>query len=188
MPLSTLIEVIIIAVALAMDAFAVSITSGTIIREMHLKHAVRIALFFGVFQAIMPILGWLGGSLFAAKIEQIDHWIAFGLLLFIGAKMIKEAFNDDEESFDPLNVAILFSLSIATSIDALAVGITFSVLDVTIWSAAAIIGVITFVLSLIGVFAGKKIGEKFGNRVEIAGGVILILIGAKILIEHLFFS
>lgn len=187
MSISTLIEIILISIGLAMDAFAVSITSGTIMKKMHLRHMFRIALFFGAFQAIMPILGWLGGTFFADAIKEFDHWIAFILLALIGGKMIKEAFEEgDDERFDPLNVYVLFTLAIATSIDALAVGITFSVLSVSIWSAAAIIGLITFGISLIGVMLGKRLGDTFGSKMEIVGGFILICIGIKILIEHLF--
>lgn len=188
MTVATLIEIILISIGLAMDAFAVSITSGTIMQKMHLRHVLRIALFFGAFQAIMPILGWLGGTLFSDAIKEFDHWIAFALLAFIGGKMIKEAFDDDnDERFDPLNVYILFTLAIATSIDALAVGITFSVLSVTIWSAAAIIGAITFLISFAGVYIGKRLGDAMGSKMEIIGGIILIGIGLKIVIEHLFF-
>lgn len=185
---TNLIEIVLIAIGLAMDAFAVSITSGTIIQKMRLRHAVRIALFFGFFQAMMPILGWLGGTLFSEVMETYDHWIAFVLLTLIGGKMFKEVFDEgDEASFNPLDVYVLFTLAVATSIDALAVGVTFSILDMTIWWAALIIGVITFGFSLLGVFLGKSLGEKLGNRVEIFGGVILIGIGTKILVEHLFF-
>lgn len=185
MTVTTLIEIILISIGLAMDALAVSITSGSIMQKMRLHHMFRIALFFGAFQAIMPIIGWLGGTLFTEYIKSIDHWIAFGLLAFIGGKMIKEALsNDEDERFDPLNVYILFTLAIATSIDALAVGITFSVLSITIWSAAAIIGVITFVISFLGVYLGKKLGDTLGSKMEIIGGIILIAIGTKILVEH----
>lgn len=185
---SSLIEIIIIAVGLAMDAFAVSITSGTIMKKMHLRHILRIALFFGVFQALMPIIGWLGGTLFSEKIKTFDHWIAFVLLMLIGGKMLKEAFDSEsEERFDPLNVYVLFTLAIATSIDALAVGVTFSLLEVSIWSAAAIIGVVAFAFSMIGVKVGSALGDRLGSRVEILGGILLMGIGIKILVEHLFF-
>lgn len=185
MTAATIIEIILISIGLAMDALAVSITSGSIMQKMHLRHMFRIALFFGAFQAIMPIIGWLGGTLFTDYIKNVDHWIAFGLLAFIGSKMIKEALSENEdERFDPLNVYILFTLAVATSIDALAVGITFSVLSITIWTSATIIGVITFFISFIGVFVGKKLGDTLGSKMEIIGGIILISIGTKILIEH----
>lgn len=182
-----MIEVVLIAIGLAMDAFAVSITSGTIMKKMHLRHVLRIAIFFGGFQAIMPVLGWLGGTLFADLIQDFDHWIAFILLSGIGGKMLYEAiYKSDEDNFDPLNVYVLFTLAIATSIDALAVGITFSLLNVTIWSAAAVIGLVAFAFSILGIYLGDRIGDKIGSNVEIFGGVILISIGLKILIQHLF--
>ncbi len=188
MTTASLIEILIIAIGLAMDAFAVAITSGTIMKKMHLRHILRIALFFGVFQALMPIIGWLGGTLFSEKIQAFDHWIAFVLLVIIGGKMLKEAFNEEsEERFDPLNIYVLFTLAIATSIDALAVGVTFSLLNVSIWSASAIIGIVAFIFSMIGVIIGSAVGDKLGSKVEILGGILLIGIGVKILIEHLFF-
>ncbi len=185
MDLSSFIEILVIYIGLAMDAFAVSIASGTLMKKMHLHHVIRIALFFGVFQAIMPILGWLGGSLFADKIALVSHWIAFILLALIGGKMVKESFDDESSSFNPLDVYVIFTLAIATSIDALAVGITFSVLTIPIWSSALIIGVVTFVISLMGVILGDKVGEKIGSRAELFGGVILIGIGSKILLNNL---
>ena len=184
------LEIIFIGVGLAMDAFAVSITSGIVIKNMRLRHAMRIALFFGGFQALMPILGWLGGTTFSGYIKQYDHWVAFVVLVFIGGRMIYESFKlqEVEKSFDPRNLSVLFVLAVATSIDALAVGVTFSFLDVRIWHAAGVIGVITFVIS----YAGTRIGQRFGhfleNKIEVLGGVILIGIGTKILIEHLFFG
>lgn len=182
------IEIIVIAIGLAMDAFAVSVSSGVSIKKMQLKHAMLMAIFFGSFQAIMPILGWCTGLFFRNYIEAYDHWIAFGLLTAIGIKMIYESTqlkeNDKEQS--PHSIYILFTLAIATSIDALAVGITFSCLKYNIWQAAAIIGIITFIISYIGTQLGRKIGHHLGEyKVEILGGVILILIGIKILIEHL---
>lgn len=183
------IEIIIIGIGLAMDAFAVSVSSGVSIKKMHLKHAMLMAAFFGGFQAIMPILGWSGGIFFRDHIQSVDHWIAFGLLTLIGAKMIYESTklkDDDKKQSDPHNIYILFTLAIATSIDALAVGITFSCLNYNIWEAAVLIGIITFVISFIGAQLGKKIGHHLGeNKIEILGGLILIGIGVKILIEHL---
>lgn len=178
-------EIVLIAVGLAMDAFAVSVASGTLIKNMHLRHSLRIALFFGFFQGIMPVIGWWGGSLFKDQIVAYDHWIAFGLLLIIGGKMIVESFDKESESFNPLDVYILFTLAIATSIDALAVGITFSVLGSSIFTSALIIGVITFVISLIGTRIGDRLGEKIGKKAELLGGITLIAIGTKILCEHL---
>ncbi len=186
MQIGSFVEIVLIAVGLAMDAFAVSITSGTIIKKMRLHHAVRIALFFGVSQGVMPVIGWFGGSLFASKIEAVDHWIAFGLLAAIGGKMIKDSFDSEEKSFNPIDVYVLFTLAVATSIDALAVGITFSMLGVTIVSASLTIGVVTFLTSLAGVFIGNRVGDRLGGRVEVFGGVVLVGIGVKILVGHLF--
>lgn len=182
------LEVVIIGIGLAMDAFAVSITSGITIRKMKLRHAFMISSFFGFFQAIMPLLGWTVGLSFRSYIQSLDHWIAFFLLGFIGTKMIIDSRKEDkEDSFDPLNVYILFTLSIATSIDALAVGITFSFLDIEIWQTSFVIGIITFIICLIGTKIGKTYGHLLEDKVEVAGGLILIAIGLKILIQHLFF-
>ena len=188
MTTAQLIEVGVIGIGLAMDAFAVAVTSGITLKRMRLRHAMRIALFFGAFQAVMPLLGWLFGQVFRHFIRSFDHWVAFILLAFIGGKMIYEASkpHDERNAADPLNVYVLFTLAIATSIDALAVGITFSFLDVDIWQAIAVIGVITFALSLAGTQIGKSVGHLFENRVEILGGLILIGIGLKIFIHHQF--
>lgn len=183
-----IIEVVLIGVGLAMDAFAVSIASGITIEKMKLRHAFRISAFFGSFQAIMPLIGWAAGLTFRSYIESLDHWIAFILLGFIGIKMIRDSRKEEEESFDPLNVYVLFTLSIATSIDALAVGVTFSFLDIIVWEAALIIGVVTFIICLIGTKLGKSYGHLLEDKVEVAGGLILIAIGFKILIQHLFFN
>lgn len=183
------IEIIIIGIGLAMDAFAVSVSSGVAIKKMHLKHAMLMASFFGGFQALMPILGWCGGTFFRKSIQSFDHWIAFGLLTVIGIKMIYESTklkDDEKQQSDPHSIYILFTLAVATSIDALAVGVTFSCLNYNIWEAAALIGIITFIISFIGTQLGQKIGHHLGeNKVEILGGVILIGIGIKILLEHL---
>lgn len=187
MSLST---IILLALALAMDAFAVSITSGITIGKMHLRHALRIAAFFGFFQAVMPIVGWSVGLFAADQIEAFDHWVAFALLTTIGGKMIYESFileAENKKKADPLNLYILFTLAIATSIDAAAVGISMSLLKVQIIQPALIIGVITFVVSFVGTIIGQKFGDLFGEKIEIIGGVVLIGIGCKILIEHLFF-
>ena len=185
-----IIEFILIGMGLAADAFAVSVTSGVTLRKMRLHHAMRIALFFGAFQAIMPLLGWLGGQVFRPYIRSFDHWIAFILLAGLGAKMIHEARKpaDDEAATDPTNIYVLFGLAIATSIDALAVGVTFSFLEMNIWQAIGIIGLVTFVVSFAGTQIGKTLGHIFENKLEILGGLILIGIGLKILIHHLFFG
>lgn len=186
----SLITVFFIAVALAMDAFAVSITSGVTICRMHLRHALRIAAFFGGFQALMPILGWSLGRFAADYIMAYDHWIAFLLLAFVGGKMSWDALmnGDDEDDVrkDPLNLYILLTLAFATSIDAAAVGISLSFLKVDIIEPSIIIGVITFLISLAGTFIGCRFGDKFGSKIEIVGGLVLIGIGIKIVIDHQF--
>lgn len=175
-----------IAVALSMDAFAVAVASGFTIKKMRVHHALRMALFFGGFQAIMPIIGWTAGRTISGYISGFDHWIAFGLLSIAGAKMIYESFKlKEERTIDPRKLTILFALAIATSIDALAVGVSLSFLDVNVVEPAIIIGVITFLFSFAGVYIGKKFGHVFESKIEILGGVILIAIGVKILVEHL---
>ncbi|MCK5256408.1 MAG: manganese efflux pump [Deltaproteobacteria bacterium] len=182
-----IVSIVIIAVGLAMDAFAVSITSGITIKRLHINHALKIALFFGLFQAFMPIIGWLAGLSLRDYISAIDHWIAFGLLSFIGCKMIYESITvqSNKKEINPLNVYVLLVLSVATSIDALAVGISFAFLKVSIVTPVIIIGTVTFLLSYLGVYIGDRIGHFFENKIEIAGGVLLIGIGLKILIESL---
>jgi manganese efflux pump family protein len=182
-----LISIVLIAIGLSMDAFAVSITSGITIECLRIKHAARIAFFFGAFQALMPILGWLAGIGLKQYVERFDHWIAFGLLVFIGSKMIYEAvwIREVEKKCNPLNFMILLGLAVATSIDALAVGVTFAFLKVPIITPAIIIGVITFTISFCGVFIGNKVGDRLGSKMEIIGGLILIGIGIKILLQHI---
>jgi len=181
-----LITVILIALALSADAFAVSVTSGAILRDFKVRHAFRLAGFFGGFQAIMPLLGYFAGTQLKDYISGFDHWIAFGLLVIIGGKMLVESFQLDgkkEGGFDPTRLAVVFTLAVATSIDALAIGITLSLLAMPIMASASIIGVITFGLSLLGVYIGVKMGHFFENRIETVAGVVLILIGIKILIS-----
>ncbi len=180
------ITIIVIAVGLAMDAFVVSIVSGSAYKQLHVRHALRIALFFGGFQAVMPLIGALAGLTLREHIEHCDHWIVFGLLAAVGTKMIYESFKikSVEENSDPSNIFVLLVLSVATSIDALAIGITLSFIAGSIITAAVIIGLITFVLSYLGVFVGKKFGHFFETRLEALGGLILIGIGVKILLEH----
>ncbi|MBN1801833.1 MAG: manganese efflux pump [Candidatus Lokiarchaeota archaeon] len=184
-----LLVVLIIAIALAMDAFAVSISSGIIIKETKIQHALKIAFFTGFFQAFFTFLGWLGGTYIAHLISEIDHWIAFFLLLIIGSKMIYESRKDSEKDkkINPLEIRVLFLLGIATSIDALAVGLSFAVLNSPILVPTILIGIVAFSFSVIGVLLGNKVGQVFGKRVEILGGLILIGIGLNILINHLFF-
>jgi len=183
------ITIVIIAVGLAMDAFVVSIISGSAYRQLHVRHALRMALFFGAFQAFMPLVGSLAGLTLREYITHCDHWIAFGLLAAVGGKMIYESFKikSVEENPDPSNIFVLLVLSVATSIDALAIGITLSLLAGSIVVAVIIIGLITFVLSYLGVYIGKRFGHFFESKMEALGGIILIGIGTKVLIEHLFF-
>lgn len=181
-----IITILFVALGLAMDAFAVSVTSGFTIKYLRIQHALRLAAFFGLFQAIMPGIGWLVGVGLKDFISEIDHWIAFGLLSMIGLKMIYESTRmNPDKKLDPLNIYVILILSIATSIDALAVGLTLSILDISIINPAIIIGVITFLLSFIGVYVGDRFGHFFENKIEVVGGMILIGIGIKILIEHL---
>ncbi len=184
----SLIELFFIAVGLSMDAFAVAICKGLSMQRMNVKHAVIVGLYFGGFQALMPLLGYLIGYRFQDAIVSYDHWIAFILLGFIGGSMIKDALSHEEESCDA-SVAFqdMIVLAIATSIDALAVGVSFAFLRVDIVPAVSFIGIITFLLSIVGVKAGNLFGCKYKSKAELAGGLILILIGLKILIEHLFF-
>ncbi len=169
-----------------MDAFAVSICKGLSMKKMNWKNAIIIGTYFGVFQAGMPILGFILGKSFEQKITSIDHWVAFILLGYIGVKMIKEAISEKEENVnDTVDVKTMLILAIATSIDALAVGITFAFFKVNILFAAVLIGIVTFLLSIFGVKLGNKFGDKYERKSEIAGGLILIFMGTKILLEHL---
>jgi len=182
-----LFQILFIAVGLAMDAFAVSLASGFSLKRSFLFWGCIIALFFGGFQALMPVIGWFCGNLFREYIEKFDHWIAFGLLVIIGIRMIYEAFCSQPEKklIRPTNLIVLFGLAIATSIDALAVGLSFSLLDTHIFLPALLIGVVTFIISFCGVMLGKSLGVKWGERAHVFGGIVLILIGIKILFEHL---
>jgi len=181
------LDIVLIAFGLAMDAFAVSVASGVVIKEEKLAHAVRIALFFGGFQAIMPLLGWLAGAGLVRFISGFDHWVAFGLLTLVGCKMIYEAFKFSEEekmARRRYGIGALFILGVATSIDALAVGFSLSVLHQAIITPVIVIGLVTFVLSLAGVGIGDRFGHWFESKIEIAGGLTLIGIGVKILLAH----
>lgn len=178
--------VIGIALGLAMDAFAVSITSGLTLRCFRIRPALRIACFFGGFQAAMPVIGWLAGITLRGFLPSIGHWIAFGLLTFIGIKMIVESarMDEDRSKCETIDIGTLLFLAVATSIDALAVGVTFALLDVAILAPVLIIGLVTFGLSLLGVYIGDRMGHFFEKRIEIAGGLILIGIGIKIVVEQ----
>ena len=181
-----LIEPFILAVGLSMDAFAVSVCKGLAMPKITVKKTLIVGLWFGGFQALMPAIGYLLGVQFRDQITSIDHWIAFILLGIIGANMIKEACSGDcEEENDSLDIKTMFLLAVATSIDALAVGITFAFLNVHLLAAVSFIGVTTFTLSAIGVKIGNVFGTKYKSKAEFAGGVILILLGFKILLEHL---
>lgn len=186
-----IISILLIGVGLAMDAFSVSVTDGIFLKKPTVLQATKIAFFFGMFQFIMPCIGYLLGSAFASYIQAFDHWIAFVLLAFIGGKMLIEAMNekdeDEKEIKNPLSFTTLFVLAVATSIDALAVGVTFATINVPLIFASTLIGIVTFIISFAGVFLGSCCGNLFGNKAEIVGGLVLIGIGLKIFIEHMFF-
>lgn len=180
-----LLELFVIAVGLSMDACAVSICKGLSLGKIKLKHMVIAGLWFGGFQGLMPAIGYFVGSIFADKITAIDHWIAFVLLAFIGGSMIKESFEKEEELDSCMDPKCMFILAVATSIDALAMGVTFAFLKVSIVWSVLFIGVVTFVLSAIGIKIGSIFGAKYKSKAELAGGIVLILMGLKILLEHL---
>lgn len=183
----SLFELVLIAIGLSMDAFAVSICKGLSVKKASIKHMLITGLYFGGFQALMPLIGWLLGVKFQNLIESVDHWIAFGLLVLIGANMIREAVKpgEEESTGDLFNFKAMFPLAIATSIDALAIGVAFAFLQVNIIFAVILIGCITFVFSFAGVKIGNLFGSKFEKPAEITGGIVLILLGTKILLEHL---
>lgn len=187
----SILELFLIAVGLSMDAFAVSVCKGLATRQLRCRHYLIIGAWFGGFQALMPGLGYLLGSTFESYITAIDHWVAFVLLCLIGGSMVKEARSDDEEAgADNSSFAFktMLLLAVATSIDALAVGVTFAFLDVQIAPAVSFIGVITFLLSAVGVKIGNVFGLKYKSKAELFGGIVLVAMGLKILIEHLFFG
>lgn len=181
------ITIFLIAIGLSMDSFAVSITSGLILNKIDFRNATKIALSLAIFQALMPTIGWLIGIKIQVYIESFDHWIAFGLLLLIGLKMIIESLKDDEseKNFNPLNPKVLLMMSLATSIDALVVGISFAFIEYKWFVSGFIIGATTYIISMLGILFGKKMGSRFGNKMEIVGGIILIFIGVRILLQHL---
>ena len=182
-------EIILISIGLSMDAFAVSITLGLCVKKHGILCYLIPGIYFGLFQAVMPLIGYFAGTYFAGRIQHLDHWIAFLLLGFIGWKMIKESFSKEKEKTkgNPFQFSTMLLLAIATSIDALAVGITFAFLDVDIWKSIIIIGVVTLCLSMCGVKIGNVFGTKFKSKAEFIGGAVLVILGVKILIEHLFF-
>ena len=180
------IEILLISIGLAMDAFAVSVCKGLAMKKMSWKKAIIIGVYFGIFQAVMPVIGYFLGTTFERFITNVDHWVAFILLVGIGINMVKEAFNKESENRnDNVDVKTMLVLSIATSIDALAIGITFACLKIHIVMPVITIGLITFIISVIGVKIGNRFGNKYEKKAEIMGGVILILLGIKILLEHL---
>ena len=182
-----LLTVCFIAVGLSMDAFAVAIASGAAIKDLKPAQALKIAAFFGGFQCLMPVIGWSAGLGMKGLFSGFDHWVAFGLLAFVGGKMLWESRGAAEDSpkGDPLDNGALLLLAVATSIDALAVGLTFSLLDMAVAAPVVIIGLITFVISLAGVFIGRRAGSLLGRKAEAGGGLVLVGIGSKILFDHL---
>lgn len=180
-----LVTVTLIAVGLAMDAFAVSIARGTSIKNDRLRTAILLAALFGGFQALMPVIGWLAGVSFQDLIMEVDHWIAFGLLAFIGAKMIYDAVKDEDGEEGDLTLLVALTLAVATSIDALMVGLSFAFLETSILVPVVVIGGVTFGLCFMGFIFGSSLGRLFGGKIRIVGGIILILIGIRILADHL---
>lgn len=188
------LTLILIAVGLSMDAFSAAICKGLVMPKATIGKCSVVGLWFGGFQALMPIIGYFVGTSFSHTIDSVDHWVAFALLALIGANMIKESFEKGEEECEccgnsnPISVKKLFPMAVATSIDALAVGVGFAFMNVEIWSAATTIGITTFAFSFVGVKIGGVFGARYKSKAELAGGVILILIGLKILLEHTVFA
>jgi len=180
-----ILTLILLAIGLCFDTFAVSVSSGIIRKEIIFWQAVRIAIILALFQAFMPFLGWLGGVTIKTWIEPFDHWVALGILTILGIKMIVESQkNSDEKDIDPLNIKVIIGMALATSIDAFAVGISFAIIEVNMLLAVFVIGSVTFIASMLGILFGKKTGSHFGQKMEIIGGLILITIGVKIVMEH----
>ena len=188
------LTLILIAVGLSMDAFSAAICKGLVMPKATIGKCSIVGLWFGGFQALMPVVGYFVGTSFSHTIESVDHWVAFALLALIGANMIKESFEKGEEEYEccgnsnPISAKKLFPMAVATSIDALAVGVGFAFMNVEIWSAATTIGITTFAFSFVGVKIGGVFGARYKSKAELAGGVILILIGLKILLEHTVFA
>lgn len=181
------IEILLISLSMSMDAFAVCLGVGATRRADGRRSTFRLAFHFGLFQFIMPVLGWIAGTTILHYIAAYDHWVAFGVLGFVGLRMIISGFNPEsnDEKNDPSRGWSLVLLSVATSIDALAVGFSLGIVGITIWYPAVVIGVVTGLVSLLGLRLGNKLGEKFGKRMEIVGGIVLVLIGVRILVAHL---
>jgi len=183
-------EIILIAICLSMDAFAVSITLGLTVKKPKVKEFLIPGIYFGFFQALMPFIGFFAGTYFAQKIQNLDHWIAFVLLGFIGGKMIKDSFSKDDNKVkeNPFRVTAMLLLAIATSIDALVVGVTFALFEINILKAIIITGLTTFCISTCGVKIGNVFGAKYKSKAEFIGGAVLIILGLKILFEHIFLN
>ena len=187
----SIFELLILAIGLSMDSFDVSVTSGVVLKPFRISSALKIASFLALFQGAMPLIGWFIGREFQKYIQDYDHWVAFGVLLILGINMIREGRSKDEETpccFNPAKTKTLLGLSVATSIDALAVGVSFAFLSMNMLTPTAIIIGVTFACSMIALYLGRYCGRRLKHRAEMLGGVILILIGTKILIEHLFFQ
>ena len=182
-----LVEVLLVSMSMAMDAFSVCLGAGTQTRTNGPRPTFRLAFHFGLFQFIMPVLGWLAGTTIEHFIQSFDHWIAFGLLAFVGLRMIRSGLDPDKEQQknDPSRGLTMVLLSIAVSIDALAIGLSLALVGVSVWYPAIVIGVVTGLMSWLGLCIGNRLGEKFGKRMEIVGGIVLILIGVRILLAHL---
>lgn len=185
MPETGFLSILLVALSLSADCFAVALSSSISNRALPAWQGLRVSFFFGVFQAAMTLIGWWAGSYILDFIEDFDHWVAFGLLAFVGGRMIWESFHEEEKKVDITRWRFLFILAIATSLDALAVGLSFAFLKVNLLMASSTIGIVSFIITFIGFLAGKKLGEIVGKRAEIIGGIILIAIGIRILIEHL---
>lgn len=183
-----IIELLIIAVGLSMDAFAVSIGKGLSLRSIKLRHVLSVGLWFGGFQALMPLIGYLLGASFSAVVSNYDHWVAFFLLGIIGCNMIRDSFSKEEDKHDDdFSFRMMLMLAVATSIDALAVGVSFAFLCVDLWLSVIVIGVTTFLFSVVGLKIGNVFGNKYKSKAEFTGGVVLVLMGVKILVEHTCF-
>ena len=185
-----ILDIILIAIGLAMDCFVVSIACGMAMKKIRFWPVFRIAFFFGFFQAIMPLIGWLIGSRFRVYVENFDHWIAFIILVFLGIRMIHENFkkhHPDKKRLNPYKLSVVLTLALATSVDALAVGFTFAFLRLNLWLSILIIGITSLLISIFGIFFGHKYFCRFNVPAELLGGIVLIGIGTKILLEHLFF-
>lgn len=182
-----LLTILFMALGLSMDAVAVSISRGCMVRRLQVRHMLRMAFFFGFFQMLMPVIGWLAGLTLSRFLSRLDHWIAFGLLAFIGGRMIREARRPEacDLPVHPFHPLTLLGLAVATSIDALAVGLSFSLLRMTIVTPVLIIGLVTFILSFLAVILGNRFGAMLGRKMEVIGGLVLIGIGVRILIQHL---